>query len=223
MKRIQHNLNSQSLFTLAGTVGVGKSTLTTVLSDALGFKPAFEKVDGNPYLEDYYDDFKKWSFHLQMYFLAERYKQQKKMHEEGLGYVQDRSIYEDVGIFAKLQYDQGNMTDRDYDTYRSLFEAMVMSPYFPKPDVLIYIDGSFESIMRRIQSRGREMEVNTPDKFWGDLYLRYQEWICSFHECPILHLDIDHYDCNDPESVKKIISALETLQSSENLNYLKLT
>ncbi|MGJ9381971.1 deoxynucleoside kinase [Salipaludibacillus sp. CF4.18] len=223
MKRIQHNLNSQSLITLAGTVGVGKSTLTNALSGALGFKPAFEKVDGNPYLEDYYDDFKKWSFHLQMYFLAERFKQQKQMHEEGLGYVQDRSIYEDVGIFAKLQYNQGNMTNRDYDTYRSLFEAMVMSPYFPKPDVLIYIDGSFESIMQRIQSRGREMEINTPDKFWSDLYFRYQEWIGTFQECPILHLDIDHYDCNDVDSIKEIVKSLETLQRNKDLNYLKLT
>ncbi|WP_280768149.1 deoxynucleoside kinase [Salipaludibacillus daqingensis] len=222
MKRINHQLHSHSLITLAGTVGVGKSTLTNVLSETLGFKSAFEKVDGNPYLEDYYRDFKTWSFHLQMYFLAERFKQQKRMHEDGLGYVQDRSIYEDVGIFAKLQYDQGNMTDRDYETYRSLFEAMVMSPYFPKPDVLIYIDGSFESIMQRIDSRGREMEINTPVAFWEDLYNRYKTWISEFNECPVLHLDIDHYDCHDPSSVKEIVRALEELQMNNDISYLKL-
>jgi len=222
MEKINHRLQPHSLITLAGTVGVGKSTLTNVLSDTLGFKAAFEKVDGNPYLEDYYQDFKTWSFHLQMYFLAERFKQQKRMHEEGLGYVQDRSIYEDVGIFAKLQYDQGNMTDRDYDTYRSLFEAMVMNPYFPKPDVLIYIDGSFESIMQRIQSRGREMEINTPVSFWEDLYTRYKTWISEFKECPVLHLDIDHYDCQDPSSVKEIVRAIEELQSNKDMNYMKL-
>lgn len=223
MEIINHRLHPHSLITLAGTVGVGKSTLTNVLSQTLGFKSAFEKVDGNPYLEDYYRDFKTWSFHLQMYFLAERFKQQKRMHEEGLGYVQDRSIYEDVGIFAKLQYDQGNMTNRDYDTYLSLFEAMVMNPYFPKPDVLIYIDGSFESIMQRIQSRGREMEINTPVSFWEDLYHRYQTWISEFNECPVLHLDIDHYDCHNPSSVKEIVHALEELQSNSDIRYLKLT
>ncbi|MFC4735832.1 deoxynucleoside kinase [Bacillus daqingensis] len=222
MNPIPHQLSSRSLITLAGTVGAGKSTLTRTLAEALQFTPAFEKVDGNPYLEDYYADFKKWSFHLQMYFLAERFKQQKAMHEEGLGYVQDRSIYEDVGIFAKLQYDQGNMSDRDFNTYQSLFEAMVMNPYFPKPDVLIYINGSFESIMRRIESRGRQMEIDTPVTFWEDLYTRYETWIESFTECPVLHLDIDSYDCSDPASVKEIITALEELQSAPAGKHLLL-
>lgn len=223
MEQLKHALHSQSLITLAGTVGVGKSTLTNALSDALGFSPAFEKVDGNPYLEDYYQDFKKWSFHLQIYFLAERFKQQKQMFEKGTGFVQDRSIYEDVGIFAKLQYDQGNMTDRDYDTYHSLFEAMVMNPYFPKPDVLIYIDGSMDSIMKRLHSRGREMEINTPVTFWEDLYFRYQEWFSTFQECPVLHLDIDRYNSKDPDSIRDIVRALEKLQQEKNLNYLSLT
>ncbi|ADH99571.1 deoxynucleoside kinase [Salisediminibacterium selenitireducens] len=220
---VDHDLRENSLITLAGTVGVGKSTLTTVLSDALAFTPAFEKVDGNPYLEDYYDDFQKWSFHLQMYFLAERFKQQKTMHEQNIGYVQDRSIYEDVGIFAQLQYDQGNMTQRDFNTYHSLFEAMVMNPYFPKPDVLIFIDGRFESIMDRIQKRGREMEVNTPVEYWRDLYNRYKSWIHTFHECPILHLDIDYYDCHNQDSVEKIVKAIEHLQKNRDVRYLNLS
>lgn len=221
MPKISHHLKENSLITLAGTVGVGKSTLTNTLAEALGFDASFEKVDGNPYLEDYYSDFKKWSFHLQIYFLAERFKQQKRMHETGIGYVQDRSIYEDVGIFAQLQYDNGNMSDRDFDTYASLFEAMVMSPYFPKPDVLIYIDGSLPRILDRIQERGRQMEINTPLAFWEDLYYRYANWIANYQECPILHLDIDDYDCHDPESVKEIVRSLEELLQNPELKYLK--
>lgn len=223
MGAITHELRSDSLFTLAGTVGVGKSSLTYGLAEALDMKPAFEKVEGNPYLEDYYDDFRKWSFHLQMYFLAERFKQQKRMHEQGMGYVQDRSIYEDVGIFAQLQYDQGNMTDRDFNTYHSLFEAMVMNPYFPKPDVLIYIDGSFDSIMQRIYERGREMEIQTPRSFWFDLHRRYQKWINEFNECPVLHLDIDHYDCFDQDSIKTIVRGLEKLQQNPSVRHLHLS
>ncbi|WP_147802140.1 deoxynucleoside kinase [Alkalicoccus halolimnae] len=222
MPRINHQLHEQSLITLAGTVGVGKSTLTNKLSETLGFRAAYEKVDGNPYLEDYYSDFQKWSFHLQMYFLAERFKQQKFMHEEGLGYVQDRSIYEDVGIFAQLQFDQGNMTERDFNTYHSLFEAMVMNPYFPKPDVLVFINGSFESILARIQARGRQMEIDTPVEFWEDLYTRYQTWIANFQECPVLHLDIDHYDCSDPVSMQEIVTALEELQQTAHPAHVKL-
>ncbi|UCZ55291.1 deoxynucleoside kinase [Bacillus shivajii] len=221
MLKQPHQLNDHSLITLAGTVGVGKSTLTNTLAEALDYKASFEKVDGNPYLEDYYADFKTWSFHLQIYFLAERFKQQKMMHEEKVGYIQDRSIYEDVGIFARMQYENGNMTSRDYETYKSLFEAMVLSPYFPKPDVLIYIDGKLERILDRINSRGRDMEIQTPHEFWEGLYNRYQNWIANFDVCPILHLDIDSYDCNDPESVQEIIRGLERLQH-EDINYLKL-
>lgn len=206
---IQTTIPKNALITLAGTVGVGKSTLTKNLADALSFKASFEKVDGNPYLEDYYSDFKQWSFHLQIYFLAERFKQQKLMHESGYGYVQDRSIYEDVGIFAKLQYDQGNMSTRDFDTYQSLFYAMTLSPYFPKPDVLLYLDGSLEKIMERIHKRGRKMEIDTPAKFWEDLYERYQNWINEFNICPIIRLDIETYDSHDPEAIKTIIRKIE--------------
>ncbi|MCD8500896.1 MAG: deoxynucleoside kinase [Bacillaceae bacterium] len=209
---------NNSLITLAGTVGAGKSTLTQNLADALGFRAAFEKVDGNPYLEDYYANFKKWSFHLQIYFLAERFKQQKAMFETGYGYVQDRSIYEDVGIFAKLQYDQGNMSERDFDTYRSLFEAMTLSPYFPKPDVLVYLDGSLEKIIERVYKRGRKMETDTPLKFWEDLYYRYQKWIEDFSICPVLRLDIENYDCRDPESINDIIKKIEAIICKEPMS-----
>ncbi|OIJ15759.1 deoxynucleoside kinase [Anaerobacillus arseniciselenatis] len=208
-------LPNNALITLAGTVGVGKSTLTKNLANALHFKASYEKVDGNPYLEDYYSNFKQWSFHLQIYFLAERFKQQKAMFESGYGYVQDRSIYEDVGIFAKLQYDQGNMTDRDFDTYSSLFEAMTLSPYFPKPDVLIYLDGSLEKIIERINMRGRKMEIETPIKFWEDLYERYHNWINEFTVCPILRLDIETYDSRDPDSISAIIKEIEKITAKE--------
>ncbi|TMW73528.1 deoxynucleoside kinase [Alteribacter natronophilus] len=223
MNKNRHSIPDNALITLAGTVGVGKSTLTKTLADTLNFEASFEKVDGNPYLEDYYDDFKAWSFHLQMYFLAERFKQQKQMHETGAGYVQDRSIYEDVGIFAKMQFDNGNMTRRDYDTYHSLFEAMVMSPYFPKPDVLIYIDGDLDKILERVGSRGREMETKTPRAFWKDLHERYRSWIQQFDVCPVLHLDIEAYDCRDADSMKRITSGISELIHNKDLNYLKLS
>lgn len=112
---------SNAVITVAGTVGVGKSTLTSALANHLDFKTSFEKVDGNPYLDQFYKDFERWSFHLQVYFLAERFKEQKRIFEYGGGFVQDRSIYEDTGIFAKMHYDKGTMTPTDYDTYKNLF------------------------------------------------------------------------------------------------------
>ena len=115
-----------AVITIAGTVGVGKSTMTKIIADKLGFQTSLEKVDDNPYLEPFYSDFQRWSFHLQVYFLAERFKEQKRIFESGGGYVQDRSIYEDTGIFAKMHADKGTMSEVDYETYTSLFEAMVM-------------------------------------------------------------------------------------------------
>lgn len=124
-----YNIPANALITVAGTVGVGKSTLTGALAGRLGFKTSLEQVDHNPYLEKFYHDFERWSFHLQIYFLAERFKEQKNIFLSGGGFVQDRSIYEDTGIFAKMHADQGTMNPTDYETYTSLFEAMVMTPF----------------------------------------------------------------------------------------------
>jgi deoxyadenosine/deoxycytidine kinase len=206
MSMLTHTIPSNTLISIAGMVGAGKTTLAMKLAEALGYQTSLEKVDTNPYLEDYYADFQKWSFHLQIYFLAERFKHQKQMVESGLGYVQDRSIYEDSGIFARLQYEQGNMTPRDYQTYQSLFEAMTLTPYFPRPDLLIYLEGAYEQIIQRIKQRGRAMEVQTVEAFWRELYNRYRTWIEQFDICPVLRINIQDYDLiHDPESIDLIV------------------
>ncbi|MEC0170656.1 deoxynucleoside kinase [Paenibacillus graminis] len=200
-----YNIPDNAIITVAGTVGVGKSTLTAALAERLNFRTSLEQVDHNPYLEKFYHDFERWSFHLQIYFLAERFKEQKKMFELGGGFVQDRSIYEDTGIFAKMHADQGTMSKTDYDTYTSLYEAMVMTPYFPHPDVLLYIEGSLPSILTRINERGREMEIQTDVSYWEHMHGRYSQWIAGFNACPVLRLNIDDYDVNDPASMSEIL------------------
>ncbi|MEK5005610.1 deoxynucleoside kinase [Bacillus sp. FSL K6-3312] len=189
-----------AVITIAGTVGVGKSTMTKTIADKLGFQTSLEKVDDNPYLEPFYSDFQRWSFHLQVYFLAERFKEQKRIFESGGGYVQDRSIYEDTGIFAKMHADKGTMSEVDYETYTSLFEAMVMTPYFPHPDVLIYLHGDLDHILHRIEERGREMETQTDRAYWEEMYMRYTEWIEQFDLCPVIIINIEDYDLLHDES-----------------------
>ncbi|MCM3748470.1 deoxynucleoside kinase [Paenibacillus pasadenensis] len=201
-----YGIPEHAVITIAGTVGVGKSTLTSVLAQRLGFRTSLEQVDFNPYLDKFYQDFERWSFHLQIYFLAERFKEQKKMFELGGGFVQDRSIYEDTGIFAKMHADQGTMSAVDYETYTSLYEAMVMTPYFPHPDILIYIEGSLPSILKRITERGRAMEIQTDISYWEHMHQRYAKWIDEFSACPVLRLNIDEYDANDPESTADILA-----------------
>lgn len=201
------NIPNNAIITVAGTVGVGKSTMARALADALGFKTSLERVDDNPYLSAFYHDFERWAFHLQIYFLAERFQEQKRIFESGGGYIQDRSIYEDTGIFAKMQYDNGNMSETDFRTYSELFEAMVMTPYFPHPDVLIYLEGTFDDIVARIHERGRPAEAETSITYWKELYDRYVTWIEGFNLCPVIRFDIKDYDLmTDKQSIRKILA-----------------
>ncbi|GEK32213.1 deoxycytidine kinase [Kurthia zopfii] len=207
--REKYNIPANAVITIAGTVGVGKSTMTNALANALNFRTSFEKVDTNPYLDKFYEDFEKWSFHLQVYFLAERFKEQKRIFEYGGGFIQDRSIYEDTGIFAKMHYDKGTMTPTDYETYKNLFDAMVMTPYFPHPDLLIYIEGPVEDIIARIAERGRPMEQQTDKAYWLEMHDRYETWIDQFNACPVLRLDINDYDLmKNPETVEVIVERI---------------
>ena len=207
--RQKYNIPSNSVITIAGTVGVGKSTFTTALANALNFRTSFEKVDSNPYLEKFYSDFSRWSFHLQVYFLAERFKEQKRIFEYGGGFIQDRSIYEDTGIFARMHFEKGNMDKVDYENYKSLFEAMVMTPYFPHPDLLIYLEGSLDDVISRIQERGRPMEQQTPISYWEEMHGRYEDWINQFNACPVLRLNINDYDLIENEnSIEPIIERI---------------
>ncbi len=206
--------NKTAVVAIAGTVGVGKSTLANKLGEMFDFKVMHENVASNPYLNKYYNDFNTWAFHLQIFFLAERFKDQKKMFSYGGGFIMDRSIYEDIEIFAKMNYEKGTMSQDDWDTYKALFEAMVMSPYFEKPDLIIYLEGNIEHVVERIQERGREMEVQTDIDYWRELDTRYKQWIDEINDMKVLRLNIDQYDVHDEESmrivtekIKKIINA----------------
>jgi deoxyadenosine/deoxycytidine kinase len=210
--REKYGIRNDAVITIAGTVGVGKSTMTNALSNALNFRTSFEKVDTNPYLDKFYNDFSRWSFHLQIYFLAERFKEQKRMFEYGGGFIQDRSIYEDTGIFARMHYEKGTMSEVDYETYTSLFDAMVMSPYFPAPDLLIYLEGTFDEVVERIKERGRPMEQQTPIEYWKEMNQRYENWINNFNACPVLRLNITEYDLlKDDSSVEDIVKKIGTV------------
>ena len=216
--RMKYDIPTNAIFTIAGTVGVGKSTMTNALANALAFNTSFEKVDTNPYLDKFYGDFDRWSFHLQIYFLAERFKEQKRIFEIGGGFIQDRSIYEDTGIFAKMHFEKGTMSKTDFETYTSLFDAMVMTPYFPHPNLLIYLDGSIDDILARIKERGRPMEQQTPVEYWLEMHKRYEDWINSFNACPVLRINIKDYDIMENEgSIEPIIERISYSMKQTNL------
>jgi len=194
--------------TVAGNVGAGKSTLTKLVGEKLGFETHYEKVDGNPYLEDFYANQEEWGFHLQLYFLAQRFKQQKEIQANGLNNIQDRSIYEDVEIFARNLYDNGKMSKRDYITYRDLFNDMV--PFLKKPDLMIYLDGSLDTIISRINLRGREMEKAVDLDYWKNLHDRYENWITEYDQSPVLYVNINEVDLiNNPEQLDALCEEIK--------------
>jgi len=176
---------------IAGNIGVGKTELTTRLSAELGWMAYYEPVIQNPYLDDFYADMSRWSFHLQIYFLSERFKAQVQIGASPLPFIQDRTIYEDAEIFARVLHDQGSMTDVDYRNYTALFHVLV--GFLRKPDLIIYLKASPDVLMERIARRGRASEKSIGRDYIERLNFAYDDWMRRARaETEVLEIDTDH-------------------------------
>jgi deoxyadenosine/deoxycytidine kinase len=181
------------LIGIAGNIGVGKTTLTRNLAERFKWKPYYESVIDNPYLNDFYLDMRRWSFNLQIYFLAHRFKAQKEIFDLEKPAIQDRTIYEDVEIFAKSLYEQGYMNERDYRTYRELFNDMVF--FLPHPDLIIYLKASLKTLYSRIRMRGRDFEKSISPDYLEYLNLAYERWMKEAQEkFTVLTVNADEVD-----------------------------
>ena len=184
---------SQPLFVaVAGNIGAGKSSLARLLGERFQWKPYFESVDDNPYLSDFYGDMSRWSFHLQIYFLANRFKCHKEIVESSESVIQDRSIYEDAEIFARNLYDIGKMTERDYTNYVSLFH--VMMEYLKPPDLMIYLRANIDTLVKQISKRGRDFEQGIQRSYLETLNALYEDWITRYKLGPLLIIESDNLD-----------------------------
>ncbi len=173
---------------IAGNIGAGKTTLTKMLASYYGWTPRYESVDYNPYLADFYEDMERWSFNLQIYFLNKRFKDVVEISKSKEVIIQDRTIYEDAGIFAPNLYGMGLMSTRDFENYRDLFDLM-MSLVNP-PDLLIYLRSSIPNLVNHIQKRGRDYEKGIRIDYITGLNERYEEWIKSY-KGRLLIIDVD--------------------------------
>lgn len=188
---------------IAGNIGSGKTTLTRLLSKHFGWKPHFEEVDNNPYLESFYEDMKRWSFNLQIYFLNSRFRQVMDIRKSGDNIIQDRTIYEDAYIFAANLYDMGLMETRDYENYQALFE--LMSSFLQAPDLLIYLRASVPTLVRQIQKRNRDYEQSIRLDYLKALNKRYENWIANYNKGKLLIIESDNIDLEKPEDLSLVI------------------
>lgn len=180
------------LILVAGNIGSGKSSLTERIGERLGWRTAFESVSDNPYLPDFYANMKEWSFHLQVFFLGHRAQQHLEMYNDPRSAIIDRSIYEDAYIFARALHSMDNINERDYITYKQVFDLVIRS--LPAPSLLIYLKAPVDVLLNRIHKRGREMESTISPDYLTLLDSFYTDWINNFDLCPVLTLKTDDLD-----------------------------
>lgn len=193
---------------VAGNIGSGKTTLTRMLAEHYGWTPRYESVAYNPYLEDYYKDISRWSFNLEMYFLAKRFEDTLEISRSRETIVQDRTIFEGVYVFTANNYAMGNLSERDFDTYMLLFNSM--TALVRMPDLMIYLKASVPHLISRIHSRGRDYEQGMSIEYLSNLNGRYDEFIHRKYKGRVLEIDSDSLDFeNRPEDFEKVSEMID--------------
>ncbi len=193
---------------IAGNIGVGKTTFTEIVAKHFGWYELYESVLDNPYLNDFYKDMNRWSFNLQVYFLHHRFEGQIKMFDMQKGIIQDRTIYEDVEIFAKNLYKMKYMTNRDWVTYKNLFSNMVR--FLKKPDLIIYLRASTDTLLSRIRNRNRNFEQDISAEYLHRLNISYDKWINNCKDQNIMIIESDGFNIfKDKLKLKEIILQIE--------------
>ncbi|MBN2556979.1 MAG: deoxynucleoside kinase [Anaerolineales bacterium] len=192
---------------VAGNIGSGKTSLTERIGKRLGWDTAYESVVDNPYLSDFYADMKQWAFHLNVFFLGDRADQHAALAHAPSSAIIDRSIYEDAEIFARAAVALGTLSERDFQTYRHVYELVVKG--LPSPDLLIFLKAPTEVLIERIQKRGREMEKGISIAYLNLLDRYYDEWLMVFDHCPVLTIRTDDLDfVHEPEHLDIVVDRI---------------
>ncbi len=201
----------EGFFVIAGNIGAGKSTLARLLAERLNYEPYFERVQGNPYLDDFYRDMKRWGFPLQIYFLSHRFEMHQVIQRQKRGAIQDRSIYEDIHVFSKNLLQSGLFEARDYETYQQLAQALLAT--LRPPQLLIYLQKSVGTLQKKIQERGRSFEQAMPVTYLESLDQLYQDWVTQYPGRKLVvasdHLDFLHEPKHLEGLLEQIAAALK--------------
>ena len=202
---------------VAGNIGAGKTSITERIGARLGWKASFESVADNPYLAEFYADMRQWSFHLQIFFLGHRAQQHLALANDAQSAIADRSIYEDAYIFARALHHLGNLTERDYASYRTLFALVVAG--LPRPDLLLYLRAPVPLLLERIHRRGRGIESGINADYLTLLESFYDVWMLTFDLCPVLTIQTDDLDfVHKPRHLEIVVERIqERLAGKESI------
>lgn len=193
---------------VAGNIGSGKSTLTSLLAKHYGWEARYEAVEHNPYLEDYYRDIHRWSFNLEVYFLKERFRDLIDISQSDKTIIQDRTIYEGVYVFMQNNRAMGNLTERDFETYMELFEQMMS--VVRQPDLMIYLKASVPHLVGNIQKRGRNYEQSIQLEYLENLNRRYDDFIYNKYNGRVMIIQKDDLDfLNNSKDLANIIDRID--------------
>ena len=202
---------------IAGNIGSGKSSLTSLISKKFEWIAYFESVSDNPYLEDFYSDMNRWSFNLQVYFLSHRFRIHKEILQQKKSVIQDRSIYEDVEIFAKNLFELGRMDERDYYNYKNLF--VEMCNYLRPPDLLLYLKAEIPTLIKQIKMRGRDFEKSIEINYLEKLNESYNSWIRDYNYGQAITVETDELDfVNSKDDLNYICKVLQSKLSEIAIN-----
>lgn len=199
---------SKHLVLVAGNISAGKTSITERVGTRLGWQMGYESVTDNPYLADFYTDMRQWSFHLQVFFLGHRAQQHQALAHAAQSAIADRSIYEDAFIFARALYHLNNLSQRDYQAYRRIFDLVVAG--LPRPDLLLYLRAPVPALLDRIRRRGRAMERGITADYLSLLETFYEEWMESFDLCPVLTIRTENLDfVNKPKHLEIVVQRIQ--------------
>jgi deoxyadenosine/deoxycytidine kinase len=194
---------------VAGNIGVGKSSLTSLIAGELDWEPFLEPHADSPYLADFYADMPRWSFHSQVFFLSRRLQHHRQLVDYPGSVVQDRTVYEDAEVFARNLYQQGQMSERDYTTYRNLYEGV--RAFLPAPDLIVYLKASVGTLAERISQRGREYERRISIEYLAQLNDLYNQWASGWSLCPMMVIETDKLDfVHNHQDLRRILSDMRT-------------
>jgi len=196
--------------TVEGPIGVGKTSLAKAISSHFDFHLLKEIVDENPFLDKFYDNIDEWSFQTEMFFLCNRFKQLRDIQRLYLS--EQKAVTADYHIFKNLIFAKRTLQPEEYTKYLEIYR--ILTADMPKPNVVIYLHASLDTLLKRIEMRGRGFEKNMSPLYLEQLAADYEEFIYHFElthpEIPVLRVNGDHLDfVNEEQDLSTIIQQVE--------------